>query len=128
MAGTGAGAATYDIATDVGRVRLLVADTDTGDATFSDAEIEWALAAEDGVYRAAALLLRALAVDSARLAVRVSRGGVSEDLTQVAANLRAQADAYEAKANAGIPALSSVVSPSWEPFSATENLLTGRPL
>jgi len=77
---------------------------------------------------AAALLLRALAVDSARLAVRVSRGGVSEDLTQVAANLRAQADAYEAKADAGIPDLNSVVSPSWEPFSATENLLTERPL
>ena len=127
MAGTGAGAATYDIATDVGRVRLLVADTDTGDATFADAEIEWALVAETGVYRAAALLLRALAVDSARLAVRVSRGGVSEDLTQVAANLRAQADAYDAKAAAG-DVVSSVVSPSWEPFSATENLLTGRPV
>lgn len=117
---------TYCLENDIGKVRLLIADTDIGNATFSDEEITFALDTEGGLYMAAAMLLRVLAADQSRLAVRVSRSGVSEDLTQVAVQLRAQADAYTAKAGSDVGSISATVSPSWEPFSYTDNLLAGR--
>jgi hypothetical protein len=117
---------TYCLGNDIGKVRLLIADTDIGNATFSDEEITFALDTEGGLYMAAAMLLRVLAADQSRLAVRVSRSGVSEDLTQVAVQLRAQADAYTAKAGSDAGSISATVSPSWEPFSYTDNLLAGR--
>lgn len=119
---------TYCLGNDIGKVRLLIADTDIGNATFSDEEITFALdtEGEGGLYMAAAMLLRVLAADQSRLAVRVSRSGVSEDLTQVAVQLRAQADAYTAKAGSDAGSISATVSPSWEPFSYTDNLLAGR--
>ena len=117
---------TYCLDNDIGKTRLLIADTDIGNATFSDEEITFALDTEGGLYMAAAMLLRVLAADQSRLAVRVSRSGVSEDLTQVAVQLRAQADAYTAKAGSDVGSISATVSPSWEPFSYTDNLLAGR--
>lgn len=117
---------TYCLDNDIGKVRLLIADTDIGNATFSDEEITFAIDTEGGLYMAAAMLLRVLAADQSRLAVRVSRSGVSEDLTQVAVQLRAQADAYTAKAGSDVGSISATVSPSWEPFSYTDNLLAGR--
>ena len=117
---------TYCLDNDIGKVRLLIADTDIGNATFSDEEITFAIDTEGGLYMAAAMLLRVLAADQSRLAVRVSRSGVSEDLTQVAVQLRAQADAYTAKAADDVGGISAIVSPSWEPFSNTDNLLAGR--
>lgn len=117
---------TYCLDNNIGKTRLLIADTDIGNATFSDEEITFALDTEGGLYMAAAMLLRVLAADQSRLAVRVSRSGVSEDLTQVAVQLRAQADAYTAKAGSDAGSISATVSPSWEPFSYTDNLLAGR--
>lgn len=117
---------TYCLDNDIGKVRLLIADTDIGNATFSDEEITFALDTEGGLYMAAAMLLRVLAADQSRLAVRVSRSGVSEDLTQVAVQLRAQADVYAQKAADDVGGISAIVSPSWEPFSYTDNLLAGR--
>ena len=117
---------TYCLDNDIGKTRLLIADTDISDATFSDEEITFALDTEGGLYLAAAMLLRVLAADQSRLAVRVTRSGVSEDLTQVAVQLRAQADAYTEKAGSDAGSISAIVSPSWEPFSYTDNLLAGR--
>lgn len=117
---------TYCLDNDIGKTRLLIADTDISDATFSDEEITFALDTEGGLYLAAAMLLRVLAADQSRLAVRVSRSGVSEDLTQVAQQLRAQADVYAQKAADDVGGISAIVSPSWEPFSYTDNLLAGR--
>ncbi len=117
---------TYCLTDDIGKARLLIADTDISDATFSDEEITFALDTEGGLYLAAAMLLRVLAADQSRLAVRVTRSGVSEDLTQVAVQLRAQADAYAAKAADDVGGISAIASPSWEPFSYTDNLLAGR--
>lgn len=119
--------ATYDISTDAGKVRLLIADTDISDALFADEEVAFALAqCDDCLYAAAALLLRALAADKARLAVRVTRGGVSEDLTQATVQLQALAQQYEDKSAASVPALDTTVWPSWEPFSYSDNLAAGR--
>lgn len=57
--------ATYDLTTDVGKVRLLIADTDVtpaADAHFTDEELETFLElADDDIYIAAALALESWA-------------------------------------------------------------------
>ncbi len=120
---------TYDVNTACGMVRLLVADTDRDDHDFSDEEIAVALElGHDNVRRAGAWLLMALANNRARLAVRLQRGGVSEDLTGLAAALRAQAQALVAEADAEAKAtpLEAVISPTVDRFSAARNYRLGR--
>ncbi len=64
---------TYDSTTSRGRVRLLLGDTDTADATkqiFTDAEIDAFLAIESSeVYAAAAAACESLAANTARSAI-----------------------------------------------------------
>jgi len=118
---------TYDVTTDVGKVRLLAADTDRETRDFEDEEIEFALEECDGVRRAAAMLLVALASNRARLAVRVGRGSVSEDLTQVAKELREQASALIAQASdADDVPLEAVINPQYERLSAARNYALDR--
>jgi hypothetical protein len=113
---------TYDVTTDIGKVRLLAADTDRESYDFEDAEIEFALDECDGVRRAAAMLLTALASNRARLAVRVGRGSVNEDLTQVAKELREQAAALISQAeDAEDEPLEAVINPQYERLSAARN-------
>ena len=119
---------TYDLSTNVGMVRMLIADTDATAHDFADEEVEAALEQEgDSLKRAAALLLLVLASNRARLAVSVKRGAVSEDLTKVAAELRASAAVLVAQAAADedVP-LSAIISPSYETFSYTVNLHNDR--
>lgn len=112
---------TYDLETDTGKVRLLIADTEYEGHDFEDDEVAVALAQhDDNLKLAAAFLLNALAANRARLAVSVRRGAVSEDLTRIAADLRAQAAAYVEASD--LP-LEAVVSPSYERFSYDRNLI-----
>lgn len=116
---------TYDLTTNAGKIRLLVADTTADGYDFDDEEIAAALSLEgDSIRRAAALLLDSLAANRARLSVRVGRGsGVSEDLTQVAKDLHAQAAALREQAidsDEGAP-LEAIVSPTVDRFSAWDN-------
>ena len=66
---------TYTSGTARGRVRLLVSDTDTADATkqiFTDAEIDDFLSIESNeVYAAAAAACESLAANTARSAIRL---------------------------------------------------------
>ena len=82
----------YDPTTDIGRVRLLVADTDEESFDFTDEEIEAAMEMTETLPGAAAMLLRSLAANRARLAVSVKRGIMSEDLRSLARELRELAD------------------------------------
>ena len=119
---------TYDLSTDIGKVRMLIADTDASAYDFEDDEIQAALTQEgDSLKRAAALLLLVLASNRARLAVSVKRGAVSEDLKSVASELRAQAKALvdSAAEDEDLP-LSAIISPSYETFSYTVNLVNDR--
>ena len=119
---------TYDLATNVGKVRMLIADTDATAHDFADEEVEAALEQEgDSLKRGAALLLLVLASNRARLAVSVKRGAVSEDLTKVAVELRASAAVLvgQAAAEEDVP-LSAIISPSYETFSYTVNLHNDR--
>ena len=118
---------TYDVTTDIGKVRLLAADTDRESHDFDDEEIVFALEACGDVRRAAAMLLVALASNRARLAVRVGRGSVNEDLTQVAKELRAQAEALIAQADAAdATPLEAVINPQYGRMSGALNYALGR--
>jgi hypothetical protein len=93
-------AATYDLSTDVGKVRAIIPDPDIADATFSDEEIEAYLSIEAGsLKRAAALALEVKGTDEAfvlkvlkRLDVQTDGAKLGDFALKRAAALRAQAD------------------------------------
>lgn len=90
---------TYDTTTARGRVRLLLADTDTSDATkqmFTDAEVDAFLALESNeVYGAAAAACESLAASAARSAVRYKAERLLEiDRKDIPAHFRALAKTY----------------------------------
>ena len=121
---------TYDPTTDAGMIRLLTDDANADNYAFTDAEITAVYAANgSNVLRTSARLLEILATNHSKLAIRVGRGDVSEDLTQVAKNLREKADRYRAQADESDDTgacLEASVSPSYERFSYTRNILLDR--
>jgi len=102
---------TYDVSTNVGKVRRKIADTNSASYSFEDAEVEAALAEhDDSLNRAAADLLRTMAVDMAKLEkrikaldVEVDRKGMSKALLDAARALD------EADVDAGGFAIASAV-------------------
>ncbi len=94
---------TFDLASDVGKVRLLIPDRVASDILFEDEEIEAFLALEAGnVRRAAALALETVAADQAltlkvikSLDLTTDGAKVSDALLKRAALLREQAAASE---------------------------------
>lgn len=94
--------ATYDPATPVGRVRLLIADTDVereGGPLYSDEDIAAFIDMESGsVTLAAALALDTAATDEALLERRIAILGLQTDGPAVAASLRAHAAALRERA------------------------------
>ncbi|HEY3281396.1 MAG TPA: hypothetical protein VGN26_03915 [Armatimonadota bacterium] len=86
-------AATYDLATNIGKVRLRICDTDIALALFSDAEIsEFLIASRNNVPLAAAEAYETLARDRARLA-RVVQSGTYKTEKHAIADLLKLADA-----------------------------------
>lgn len=121
--------ATYDLTTDIGKVRLHAADTDIDSPIFDDSEVTYALEVEGNNHRrAAAMLLETLAANRSRLAISVGRGSLNENFTSVAKELREQAKLLREKADEsdgqGFP--QTIISPSYERFSRARNYLTGR--
>lgn len=96
---------TYLIGTDVGKVRLAIADIDETTTTgvrstwtilFTDEEIEIFLAqASNNIWLAASYALNAVASSKAFLAKVRRLGDFSEDLSKLADAIRAQAKAYK---------------------------------
>jgi len=99
---------TYDVSTDAGEVRLLIADIDDSAVSpatarasrtmlFTDAEIAVFLArVSDNVSRAAARALLTIAASKALLAQRIAVEGLSRDTTAVAKELRELAATFDA--------------------------------
>ena len=123
---------TYDPTTKPGRVRLLIADTDPDAHDFSDEEVDAALAVAKiggvkNVKSASAFLLMSLASNRARLSISYRRGDTSEDLTQLANDLRAQAKQLQDEAESeGDGPLVAQVTPSYERFSSGQNIALDR--
>lgn len=83
---------TYNVNTNIGKVRLYAQDNVEASAAFSDEELQIFLDAKGGdVYRAASMAMIVLAGNKAKLAIRRSAGDYSEDLTALAKSLREQA-------------------------------------
>ena len=96
-----------DYTTDLGQVRLLIADTDETNPVLTNEQVTAFLAIEGGsVQRAAAAALETIAVDQAlvlkviqTLDVKTDGAKVAESLLKRAAGLRAQADAADVDAD-----------------------------
>lgn len=70
----------YDPSTNAGFTRLLIADTDEATYLFTEAEITAFLSrASDDPHRAAAMAIRALTSDRAKLSKRIERNGYKSE-------------------------------------------------
>jgi hypothetical protein len=85
-------------ASDKDKVRFLVGDTDTNGQLASDEEITWALT-EGGVYVAASLVAKAIAMSFARKADFTVSQDLRVSYTKMAENYGALADKLENKAS-----------------------------
>ena len=123
------GAATYELITDVGKVRLLISDTDIENAIFSNDELQVFLDQNGGpdsadLYSAAADAVLALLADRARLAKVVAIGDYSESTVSVGLQLRQLAKDLRERAES-IPA-EAIAETAWDPFSRAAKLVNDR--
>lgn len=97
---------TYDLATDIGKLRFLIKDTDISDggakAVFGDEELQFCLDqsiqdTDPDLYLAAAQALKVNAASAARLAKRKKMDVLSNDTTEIAKQLLMVAAEYERK-------------------------------
>lgn len=122
---------TYDLETDVGKLRLEIGDNNlsniTGDdrtkwsCVFTDEEIEYFISKEDTLNLAAAAALDAIANDKAKLAIRETLGDYTGDLTSLAEKLQKRAESLR-KQEEEKPACDVAVVPC-DDFSYRESLL-----
>jgi hypothetical protein len=99
---------TYDLATDRGKVRLLIPDRIEDEALFDDDEIDAFLVLEESVREATALALETIASDQTLVLKVIKLGDLSTDGPKVsdalrarAADLRSQATDEEAEEDSG---------------------------
>ena len=88
---------TYDLATEIGQVRLLIFDNDIvpeSDAVFCDEEIQVFLNLESNVRTAAAAALETMAADAARTAKSLKTMTWAEDTRNVPQAILATAKRY----------------------------------
>ena len=98
----------YDPTTDIGKVRLLIGDTD--EAVFTDAEIQAFLdLADDSIPLAAAKALRAMAASQARLEKRLKALDIELDTKGLAKELRELAKELEESEEEGAFAIAEMV-------------------
>jgi len=96
---------TYDLSTDIGKIRLLITDTDISNATFTDEEISVFLGLtinDDGndIYYAAAEALDTMARSEVLTQKRIKLLDLQTDGPAVAAELRKQAERLRQKSDA----------------------------
>ncbi len=98
----------YDTATNVGKVRLLIPDNREADFVFQDHELEALLSLEgENVWRAAALGLETIAADQALTLKYTQVQDVIVDGTRAAAQLLKRAEGLRARAQEGDPSATS---------------------
>lgn len=90
----------YNLATNVGKVRLLIHDTSEDSALFSDEEINSVLSLNDSdIYASASDLLYSVIANKALLAKSIRAGDYSEDTTGVVKALTDLAKLYKEKSD-----------------------------
>jgi hypothetical protein len=118
---------TYDLGTNIGKVRMLIPDHDEDNAIFTDEEIEAFLSLEDNsIRRAAAVALETMAANDAYvlknmslLDINTNGPAVSAALLQRAALLREQAKSAE---ETDVDELFGWAEMVYDDFSARERL------
>ena len=93
---------TYDVSTDRGKTRLLIADTASTSYVFEDDEIDAFITLGGEVLLAAAMALRSLAADKAKFAIYYVLNGFTMDRREVTKRLLEIADKLESSAE-GVP-------------------------
>lgn len=108
---------TYDLSTDIGKIRLLIPDSQADSYVFEDAEIEAFLALETGIRTAAALALETIASNEALvlksiklLDLSTDGAKVADSLLKRAATLRQQADDEEVAAGGAFDIAEMIVT------------------
>ncbi|MFG1963093.1 hypothetical protein [Nonomuraea sp. NPDC049028] len=91
-----------DYSTDVGRVRLLIPDTDADNLLLIDPQIDALLSMEGSVKLAAATALELIASNEALVGKVITTQDLSTDGTKVAAELRARAAALRQQVDDGV--------------------------
>ncbi len=98
---------TYSPGTSRGRVRLLISDTDTADATkqiFTDAEIDAFLSlGSNEVFKAASFACRSIAADKSKSAIAWRVFESQFNRQQIPRYFLDLADKYQAEAESGAP-------------------------
>ena len=91
------------LAADRDRLRFLIADIDSSNITYQDAELDGVLSMDSNVFRAAAIALRARASSFIEKAIQYSigadiRGALSVDRREIIKNFNLLITSYEARA------------------------------
>ncbi len=116
---------TFDLTSDLGKVRLLIPDRQPSEYVFHDADILALLEIEDGIKRATALALETIASDNA-MTLKVIRlldlstdgAKVSDALLKRAQGLRDQADKEDESGEMGFDVAEMV----YDDFSFREKI------
>lgn len=117
---------TYDLSTDIGKLRMFIPDRDVDDAIWSDEELQVFLDTESNLFRATALVLETMASDHALVLkvmrvqnIETSGDRVSSALLARAKLLRKQADDLDDVDNGGFEVIEMV----HDDFSWRERIL-----
>lgn len=93
---------TYDLTTDIGKLRMLLRDTEDADAVFTDEELSTFLELESNLFHAAALALETSAADTVRtlqvgklMDIQVDGAKMAEALLSIASRFRRRAEETE---------------------------------
>lgn len=120
----------YNLATDTGKVRLLIPDSQSASYVFEDEEIAAFLEMESGVRRAAAAALETIASNEALVLKSIKLLDLSTDgaktadaLLKRAATLRKQADDADEAAELAAGGAFDIAEMVVDPFTARERLL-----
>jgi len=118
--------ATYDPSTPIGRIRLMIADTDVSDAWFTDAELAAFLTIESGVEDLAAA--RALRAKAASFVDQMEQmGHYTDDQRGVVDSLLRQAKSLEDRVeHAPAEPAVAISSVAWNQFTRRDMVLKDR--
>jgi len=95
---------TFDLSTNVGKVRNLIGDTNASDFQLTDEEITSILGLKaNDIFYSAAICLKRIAADKSLVAKRIKAGNYEEDPKQIVEGLLKVAANYEEEAK-NVPA------------------------
>lgn len=99
----------YDVTTNAGKVRLLIADTNAEAYAFENDEIAYFLTAQsDDVTKAAYMAVRSLLANRARRAKRATVEGIQYDDTAQVSALKVLLDELGQNTSAAMPTITSI--------------------